>query len=145
MMVKSGLFFVIFNPTCSFRGTCSPATPVQPFWADFFALGSSNSEPSKFLVTFTQVEGIEVILNKIQTILTNLPSRVFKILFFEITYFEFLRWYQKKPKYDFQSLFSMSKTILVFLFFSFHWKYQFRRTLFVIDVFLNPKFDLFIL
>ena len=98
MMVKSGLFFVIFNPTCSFRGTCSPATPVQPFWAYFFALGSSKSEPSKFLVTFTQVEGIEVILNKIQTILTNLPSRVFKILFFEITYFEFLRRYQKKAK-----------------------------------------------
>jgi hypothetical protein len=24
--------------------TCLPARPIQPFWADFFALGSSNSE-----------------------------------------------------------------------------------------------------
>ena len=67
MIVKSGLLvFVIFNPTYPFRDTCSPATPVQPLWADFFALGSSNSEPSKFLETFTQVEGIEVILKKLK-------------------------------------------------------------------------------
>ena len=66
MMVKSGLVFIIFNPTCPFGDTCSPATPVQPFCADFFALGSSNSEPSKFLVTFTQIEGIEVILKKLK-------------------------------------------------------------------------------
>ena len=28
----------------AFRDTYYPARPIQPFWADFFALGSSNSE-----------------------------------------------------------------------------------------------------
>ena len=41
---------------------------------------------------------------------------------------------QKVPKFDFQSQFSMSKSIQIFLIF-FIEEYQFRGTFFVIDIF----------
>ena len=43
---------------------------------------------------------------------------------------------QKVPKFDFQSQFSMSKIIRIFLNFFFIEEYQFRSTFFVIDIFL---------
>ena len=42
MMVKSGLEFIL-KFTEPFKDTCSAAMPIWPFWADIFALGSSNS------------------------------------------------------------------------------------------------------
>ena len=41
----------------------------------------------------------------------------------------------KVPKFDFQSQFSMSKIIRIFLNFFFIEEYQFRSTFFVIDIF----------
>ena len=46
----------------------------------------------------------------------------------------FANWCQNVPKFDFQSQFSMSKIIRIFLNFSFIEEYQFRCTFFVIDV-----------
>ena len=46
---------------------------------------------------------------------------------------------QKVPKFDFQSQFSMSKIIRIFLSF-FIEKYQFRSTFFVIEIFDNINF-----
>ena len=47
-----------------------------------------------------------------------------------------LLWGVKKvPKFDFQSQFSKSKIIRIFLYFFFIEEYQFRRTLYVIDSF----------
>ena len=69
MMVKSGLQFLLL-----------PARLIQPFWADFFALDSSNSEgakvwileevtsercPSDRLNTFFITKGSEVHLSEV--------------------------------------------------------------------------------
>ena len=43
-MSLSKYFKIFWNSTVAFRDTCKSARPIQPFWADFFALGSSNSE-----------------------------------------------------------------------------------------------------
>ena len=47
---------------------------------------------------------------------------------------------QKVPKSDFQSQFSMSKIIRIFLIFFFIEEYQFRRRFFVIIIFLKLQF-----
>ena len=47
---------------------------------------------------------------------------------------------QKVPKFDFQSQFSMSKIIWIFLNFFFIEKYQFRSTFFVIHIFWYNQF-----
>ena len=49
------------------------------------------------------------------------------------------RW-QKEPKFDFQSQFSTSKNLEIFLIFCFIKKYQFRSTFFVIDIFKSLYF-----
>ena len=47
---------------------------------------------------------------------------------------------QKVPKFDFQSQFSTSKIIGIFLIFFFIEEYQFRSTFFVIDIFITSIF-----
>ena len=47
---------------------------------------------------------------------------------------------QKVPKFDFQSQFSMSKIIRIFLNFFFIEEYQFMSTFFVIDIFWWNQF-----
>ena len=47
---------------------------------------------------------------------------------------------QKEPKFDFQSQFSMSKIIRIFLISFFIEEYQFRGMIFVIDFFWNLQF-----
>ena len=48
MMVKSGLEFFYFEIQRALSEIPAiPARPIQPFWADFFALDSSNSEGAR--------------------------------------------------------------------------------------------------
>jgi hypothetical protein len=44
MMMKSGLEFFILKLNEPLQ---RPARPIQPFWVDFFALGSSDSEVAR--------------------------------------------------------------------------------------------------
>ena len=51
---------------------------------------------------------------------------------------------QKVPKSDFQSQFSASKIIRIFCIFSFIEEYEFRSTFFVVDIFDNINFQIFL-
>jgi hypothetical protein len=55
--------------------------------------------------------------------------------FFDLTFTDVHMGRQKVPKSDFQSHFSMSKIIRIFLNFFFIEEYQFRRRFFVIVIF----------
>ena len=66
---------------------------------------------------------------------SKLPKGNYWILSFGLT----ASW-QKVPKFDFQSQFSMSKIIRIFLNFFFIEEYQFRSTFFVIDFFDKINF-----
>ena len=55
--------------------------------------------------------------------------------FFDLTFADVHMGRQKVPKSDFQSQFSMSKIIRIFLIFFFIEEYQFRRRFFVIVIF----------
>jgi hypothetical protein len=73
MKLKSGL--EPFN--LKFKDTRQPARPIQPFWAVFFSLGSSNSESLKGCAEFFKksLDHFTIIFKWKHVVISSIPNK----------------------------------------------------------------------